>query len=280
MRRSTFLAGTGAFAVAGSPRSASAAPGTALDRRSAVPVVRARAAGRELVLAIDTGDAVSSLSPAAAGALGLRVPSAASSSSALATLSGITVAGVKLRDHRVAVTDVASWTPLVGFAVDGSLGYEALRDRVVTLDYPNRRLVFPNELPDGEKTTITWLKYHDRSPELVTFEGLSIDAFAVTTQLDTAMAKNAIVFTSKVPDLAIIPDAKAPLYFYEEATLQPGRVGSIRLGTTLLAANVLIYTPGAGAHVPTTTISAVAGDQLFANRAVTLDFPNSALIVT
>jgi hypothetical protein len=280
MRRGAFLAGSCALAAAAAG-SASAAGFAGFDGRSAVPVVRVRAGSRELRMAVDTGDALSTLSRQAADALGLTAAPVPNGTLARGTLSGATLAGATLRDHGVLVmTDVSNWTSLVGFPVDGSLGYEAFKDTAVTLDFKNRRLSFPAHVPEGERTAITWLKYHDRSPQLITFDGLAVDGTPVTAQFDTAMSKNAILFTTKLPDIAILPDNKAPLYEYEEATLKPGRIGSLRLNTTLLAASPLIYAAGADAHVPTTALAAVVGDQLFAQRAVTLDFPGSALIVS
>jgi hypothetical protein len=283
VRRADFLvsAGVAAFAacvpVCGSARSAA----VGLEGRSAVPVVRARAGARELVLLIDTGHPESMLSVQAADALGLARTPAPNAAFARATLSGVTVAQTVLRDHPVLVGDVSSSTAAVGSPVDGSLGYQAFRDRVVTIDFRNRRLAFPDTLPDGEATAITWLKFDDASPELVTFDGLMIDGFPATAQLDTSVSKYVIIFTTKLPDVAIDNAPKDPLYTYRGVTLPPGKVGSVRLGvTTLRAPGVVVYGAGAEAHVPTSAIAAVAGSGLFARRAVTLDFPNSALIVS
>ncbi|HEY0614126.1 MAG TPA: hypothetical protein VGC96_05780 [Candidatus Elarobacter sp.] len=279
MRRTAFFTVCGALA-AGASRASAATPVAAFDGRTTVPVVRARVGTRDLTLVIDTGDALSTLSESAADAIGLVKTTPASNKPVTGMLTGVTLAGSVLRSHTAIVTPAASWSQLIGFAVDGSLGYDAFKDRVVTLDFKNRRLFFPDVMPEGERASITWMKYHDRSPQLVTFEGLSVDATPLVTQLDTAMAKTAILFTTKLPDVTILPEAKAPLYTYEEAALAPGRVGSLRLGRTLLAASPLVYAAGANAHVPTTAINAVAGDQLFAQRAVTIDFPGSTLIVS
>jgi hypothetical protein len=281
MRRSTFCATAGAAAAAAMPWPVRAARvADRLEARAVVPVVRVHLKGRELVMAIDTGDAVSTLSPQATAALGLTATPIPGTSVARLTLGGVEFAGTVLREHTAIVADVAHVREDAGFPVDGTLGYEAFKDRAITLDYAGGRVTFPEQLPDGESTPITWLKYHDRSPQLVTFDGLVVDGFPVTAQLDTMMSKNAILFTGKLTDLAIDPDLRAPPYTYEEAALRPGRVGSLRLGSTLLAAQPLVYAADATAHVPTTAIAAVVGDALFAKRAVTLDFPGSTLVVT
>jgi len=245
MRRSTFCAAAAGFSAATVPWPVRAArPGSGLEGRAAVPVVRARIGTHELFLAIDTGDGNSMLSSRAVDLLGLARTPIPGSASPGATLRGVELAGAVLRDHAaVVISDatVAELRGLANFAIDGSLGYEAFKDRVVTIDYAAGRVLFPDVLPDGEITPITWLHYHDGSPLLVTFDGLSVDGFPVTAQLDTMMSKNAILFTTKLPDLAVDPEMRAPAYTYEDATLRPGHVGSLRLGVTTLAAQPLIY---------------------------------------
>jgi hypothetical protein len=283
MRRSMFLAGSVALGAAAAPWPVNAAKSdpNALEGRALVPVVRARVGSHDLMLAIDTGDPQSTLSPQAAAALGISgTPVAGAPSLRRATLSGLQISSKTFRDHPLLVTDVTDLRALAGYPIDGSVGYEAFKDYAVTIDYAEGRVTFPTGMPDGETTPITWLKYHDRSPQLVTFDGLNIDGFPVTAQFDTFMSKNAIVFTTKLPDLAVDPDQRAPRYTYEEAALSPGRVGSLKLGTTLLAAHPLVYAADAKAHVPTTAIAAVVGDALFAKRAVTLNFVDSTLIVS
>jgi len=197
MRRSVFLAS--AAAAAALPVRANAAPSgfAPFDNRTPIPVVRVRAGERELRFAIDTGNDVSTISKAAADTLSLPRATPASASPPQTTLNGLTVAGATLRPHTALVSDAGRWAGLTGFPVDGSLGYEAFSDRAITLDYVKRRLTFPETAPDGERTAITWLKYHDGSPRLVTFDELMIDGFPATAQFDTAMSKNAIVFRTK-----------------------------------------------------------------------------------
>lgn len=282
MRRADFVVSAGAAAfAAGAPARVSARSATAsLEGRTAVPVVRARSGARELVLLIDTGHPESMLSVQAADALGLSRTPAPNATLGRATLSRVTVAQTLLRDHPALVGDVAALTAAVGLPVDGSLGYQAFRDRVVTIDYRNRRLAFADTVPDGETAAITWLRFDERSPELVTFDGLTIDGFPATAQFDTSVSKYVIIFTTKLPDVAIDNAPKDPLYTFRGVTLPPGKVGSVRLGTTTLRApGVVVYGSGAEAPVPSSAISAVAGSGLFTRFAVTLDFPNSRLIV-
>jgi hypothetical protein len=277
MRRSTFCAAAGALAAAtvGRPAHAAGAAAAELDART-IPVVQARLGGRVVHLVIDTRNAASTISLDLAGRLG---PQRGLAAGAQTTLTGVSVAGVVLRDHPALVADVGELAREAGSPVDGALGYEAFSDRAITLDYRAGRLTFPDALPDGETTPITWLHDGDASPRLVTFDGLVLDGFPVVAQLDTLVDTNAIVFAAKIPDLAIDNERRAPFYTYEQTPLAPGRIGSIRLGSTLLVAQPVVYIADARTRAPATSVVVVAGDGLLAKRAVTLDFAGSTLTV-
>jgi hypothetical protein len=268
VRRGAFVL-TVAAALALRPRPVRGAVARLYFERAPVPVVKCRAGGRDLLLAIDTGSASSTISPQGAAAFGVSG----------AMLAGVTLGGTALRAHAVLVGDLGRWNTAAGFALDGALGYEAFRDRAVTFDWRAGVLSFPDLVPDGETAAVTWLRYDERSPQLITFDGLKVDGFPVAAQLDTMMSKTAVIFETKLPDLAIDNAPKAPLYDYAGAPLRGGRVGSLRLGTTTLAAGVTVYAADARAHVPAGDIAMIVGDALFARRALTLDVPNARLIV-
>lgn len=276
MRRSTFCAAAGALGAAtlGRPAYAARAAGADLDTRT-IPIVQARLGERALRLAIDTRNAASTISLDLAGRLG---PQRGLAAGAQTTLTGVSIGGVVLRDHRALVVG-AELARVAGSAIDGTLGYEAFSDRAITLDYRGGRLAFPDTLPDGETVPITWLHDGDAPSRLVTFEGLVLDGFPVVAQLDTLVAVNAIVYAAKIPDLAIDNERRAPLYTYEQTPLVPGRIGSIRLGSTLLAAQPVVYIAEAAMRAPAAGVTVVIGDALLAKRAVTLDFPGSTLTV-
>ncbi len=277
MRRSTFCAATCSFAAAAIARPARPAPAIAdLNGRTGIPVVRARRGSRVLRLAIDTGTPFSTISPAVAAEI---APQGGLVAGAQVTLTGISVGGAVLHDHRAVTGDVGELSRAAGVTLDGALGYGAFRDRAVTIDYGGGRLTFPDALPDGESAPITWLHDGD-APPLITFDGLTVDGFPAVAQFDTMTTKNAIVFARKLPDLAIDNEQRAPLYTYAQAQLGPGRVGSLRLGATLLGAHPIVYVADARVHSPASAIAIVVGDSLFVKRAVTLDFPGSLLVVT
>ena len=271
LRRSAFIAAAGAAALV-RPRPARAAAGTGMVAKSPGPAVHARAGGRDVMLLIDTASASSTLAPATAAALGLTGTS----------LAGVSLAGVTLRAHPMSIGDVGRWNALTGLTLDGVLGYEAFRDRVLTLDFHNRRVVFPDILPDGESAQITWLRYDANSPPLVTISDVTVDGFPAGALIDTALGKNAVIFESKLPDLALDNenDKRLGPFAYAGEPLRPGRVGSVRLGTTTLMGSVRCYGADARAHVPASEIAIILGSGIFQNWALTLDFPGSRAIVT
>jgi len=269
LRRSAFIVAAGAALV--HPSAARAAPGAGMVGKSPGPAVRARAGGRDVLLLIDTASASSTLTPGTAAALGLTGTA----------LTGVSIAGEMLRAHPMSIGDVDRWNALTGLTLDGVLGYEAFRDRVLTLDYRNRRVFFPDSYPDGERAQITWLRYDANSAPLVTISDVSVDGFPAGALIDTALGKNAVIFESKLPDLAMDNDRDNRLGPFEYAgePLRPGRVGSVRLGTTTLMGSVRCYGADAHAHVPASEIAIILGSGIFQNWALTLDFPASRAIV-
>jgi hypothetical protein len=269
LRRSAFIAAAGAALV--HPSAARAGPGARMVAKSPGPAVHARIGARTVMLLIDTASASSTLTPGSAAALGLTGTS----------LAGVSFAGETLRAHPMSIGDVGRWNALTGLTLDGVLGYEAFRDRVLTLDYHNRRVFFPDIYPDGEQAQITWLRYDANSAPLVTISDVSVDGFPAGALIDTALGKNAVIFESKLPDLAMDneKDRRLGPFEYAGEPLRPARVGSVRLGTTTLMASVRCYGADAQAHVPASEVAIILGSGIFQSWALTLDFPGSRAIV-
>jgi len=249
-------------------------------------------------MVFDTGNTALALDIERARALGIDLPASAKETRGTPPnaftlyrlrLPWVQVGGMRLNDvAAIALELSAQVRRSYGFDVDGSLGYGALKEYVVQLDYAHRTMQVTNAEPSaspsggGIRVPITWLKYQPQSPLLVTFDGLSVDGINLVAQLDTFLAANAIVFSAKTPRfsaLATATDAK-PIT-YEEATLRPARCSAIAFGSVRLGGTEpVIYVADEHAHVPTTDITAVVGNGLLAGRVLTLDFPKSTLTVS
>ena len=295
MKRASFVAGSLAAASVSTSRLSRADAGDAFPFDFAQGViVLAVDVGlpKPARMIFDTGNTPLVLDTDRARGLGLAVPSGAKRTSGQGssafdfyrvTLPTVGLGATRLRDQPALLVPFSDQVKHdYGIEVDGSFGYGALRDRVVRIDFPARELrisTAPGAAAAGSVSSpITWLQYQPQSPRLITFDGLTVDGEAVTAQLDTFLAREAIVFTAKTPRFAHLPDAPAKPIEYEGATLRPARVGAVSfLSETLGRAPITVYVAGKGAHVPTTAISAILGNALLADRVVELDFPNSTI---
>ena len=171
-----------------------------------------------------------------------------------------------------------------GVHCDGTLGYGFFKDRIVQIDYPKRRFRVvahaPTMTTPGNSTTISWRKYWSKSPDLVTIETLAVAGHSVCAQIDTFLAHNAILFSTKLPWLKAEPAPEAAAIKYEDAKLGAVRVrGGLSFGDVHTDDTTPVYLAGAQAHVPETEIAAVLGNEFFQRSVLTFDFPASRISV-
>ena len=175
-----------------------------------------------------------------------------------------------------------------GIRCEGTLGYEFFKDRVVQIDYPERKLRLYAAAPKGDMRGATegadvplqWRQYHDGSPQLITTDQLHLGDHAIPAQIDTCFAHTLILFTTKLPWLDSSPTREVEPAHYEEATLQPVNVlMPISLGNLSFRANPIAYLARADAHVPDTDIAAVIGNRFFEAGVLTIDFRTARLSV-
>ena len=173
-----------------------------------------------------------------------------------------------------------------GIRCEGTLGYEFFKDRVVQIDYPERKLRLYAAAPKGDirgategaDLPIQWRQYHSQSPQLITTDQLRIGEHAIPAQIDTCFAHSLILFTTKLPWLETRPTSEVEAVHYEEATLQPATVlAPVALGNLHFKTNPLAYLARADAHVPETDIAAVIGNRFFEAGVLTLDFRTGRL---
>ncbi len=173
-----------------------------------------------------------------------------------------------------------------GIRCEGTLGYEFFKDRVVQIDYPERKLRLFTAAPKGDAKgaaegadlPIQWQQYHAQSPSLITTDQLRIGDHTIRAQIDTCFAHSLILFTTKLPWLDTRPTGEIDAVHYEDATLQPANVlAPIALGNLSFKTNPVAYLARADAHVPDTDIAAVIGNRFFQYGVLTLDFRTDRL---
>jgi predicted aspartyl protease len=249
---------------------------------------------RQARLVLDTGNPLTVLDLDAARELGLPLQESdkktQGSGAKIFTYFQITPSKFRLGETdlpgKVVVTSVRKDFQLAGVNCDGALGYGALKDRVVQIDYPARRIRFLDAgatklaAERGQTFSITWKKYWSGSPNLVTVDDVQIAGHRLCAQVDTFYQATAILFSTKLPWLKTEPATDAKPVRYEDAELSPARVpDGLALGNLRLDGNAPVYIAGADAHVPETDLSVVLGTGFFRQRVLTLDYPASRLII-
>lgn len=246
-------------------------------------------------LVLDTGNPTTALDTEAAQEIGLPLSDADKQtvgSGANATVyyrikpPKFLLGATEFSAGHLAVAPVRKSLQAIGLNCDGLLGYGALKDRVVQIDYPSRRLRFLNAadakaaLARGQSFAISWKKYWSKSPDLVTVDDVQVDGHRLCAQVDTALRFSAVLFSTKLTWLRSEPATGVATVRYEEADLPPARItGGLALGDRRLGSDVTVYIAGADAHVPETDLSVILGTAFFQNTVLTLDFPGSRLMV-
>lgn len=280
MKRTHFIGGLVALGSCGAARASAASAEIPFTFAGGSIVVPVRVGAATLRMVFDTGNSFFAVDSAAIAEAGIAVAKpAAGASYTRFSLAASSFGGVPFGAAPALSAEMrGDLKKSLGVEADGSLGYRYFANRIVQIDYPNRVLRLLDAAPqDGTRTPITWLQYTERSPKLVTFDGLEIGGVALPAQFDTYFTRTAIVFSSKTPGLTLGPSDVKPIR-YEEADLPARSVNPIRFKGMTLKQNV-VFEAGPNAHVPTTALAAVAGNELFADRVVTLDYQTSTLIV-
>lgn len=173
-----------------------------------------------------------------------------------------------------------------GVHADGTLGYGFFKDRIVQIDYPARRFRLldrtASPMADNrDAAKITWHKYSSKSPDLVTVDNVDVAGRTVAAQVDTFLAQNVILFSTKLPWLKTEPAAGVTPIKYEEARIPAVRIiggGGVALGACRTGGGATVFLAGADAHTPETELAVILGNGFFAGKVLTLDFAGSRLV--
>jgi predicted aspartyl protease len=99
--------------------------------------------------ALDTGASGSILTSSLAkklaikelkGATALALGAGGPISIQIGIVDSLCIGHFKLRNVKVAITDISTLEEKLGTKLDGIVGYDILKDSIITIDYPSRRL--------------------------------------------------------------------------------------------------------------------------------------------
>jgi hypothetical protein len=237
-------------------------------------------------LMLDTGNAHSTLIADAARELQWTLTPA--------ERGGQSVGGIFLGgEHRVALGGVAALEPFYVFEramlgifqppVDGSLSYDFFKDRVLQIDYPHHRIRFTNPVTTAvaaEKSagSLRLITFGERGPPVVVGSPFTVNGKSVSAQIDTVFTGTLLIYDGALDKLGLSKEGAPQLFKYTDGGVEllAGRSDSLGFGRQGLVGGAhTLYYVGEGknpVHQPDGMFDATAGNALFANCVVTLDF--------
>ena len=248
---------------------------------SDLPCVEAMVDGKKLHLAIDTGNPRSVVNVDLVRDEGLDTtpyfgrdgkPVASLSQSALPEMK---VGSIEFKNLPVVVAHLQHLVAENQMPeVDGTLGYEAFKGKVLRLDLHKNTI----EVSSGggcSGGTIALKTFGKTGPPIVTTTGFSVNGKPVVAQVDTLFAGSMVVYPDAVEKLGLTVGAKTKER--EHFPFTDGGVDMLKstapqafAGKPLGDQPVYFATPGV--HIPDGLFEATVGMKLLANRVVTFDF--------
>lgn len=254
-----------------------------------LPCIDAVANGHPLRLAIDTGNPNPVLNLKSAQDLSLKLepvlgpdgkPYKGYFETHLATL---TFGDTALTNVEYLVADLTSAIAAKTFPdIDGTIGYGALKDRIVQLDYPggvlglSQPLATPAPCP-GSCGEIALITFGHHGPPIVTATGFTVNGKPITVQIDTMYSGSLLIFPTSVDKLGLATESQSKTSKHFAFTdggvdmlqSQAKQVGFI---TKTLAAPSPLYFAGPKVHLPDGLFDGTVGAELLSPHKVTFDF--------
>jgi hypothetical protein len=254
-----------------------------------LPCVDVVVGGKQLRLAIDSGDPNSVLDLKAAQGLGLRLqPVEGDDGKPIpdyqqAVATHLAIGGTMFKKIEFLVIDFTKSISAGTFPhVDGTLGYSDFKDRVVQLDYPanifslSEPLTASIECPDtcGDISLIT---FGHHGPPIVTTTGFTINGKSITVQVDTMFSKTLLIYPTSVDKLGLVSEARSKTSQYVPFTddgvdMFQSTAKEVGFGSKTLATQTPLYFAGPKVHLPDGLFDGTVGAALLVTHKVSFDF--------
>jgi hypothetical protein len=254
-------------------------------------IVKAKANDKdELAFVIDTGATQSVLDKSVAKTLGkcedsnlTMTTGSGSVSLSYMTVPSLSLGGLKLKDIHFAVADLAAFSQILGHRPAGLLGANILRRFLITIDYPQKRLILahPSKVDIQEGAIVIPTK-----PALgmsgVLVDG-ELDGAKLPFLVDTGAAFNNISSKLAKP---ILSGSLLPVGSLEGLDGRKVKIGSVRfkgLKIGQLTVKQPIFSVAPSDANPSGIISggalAILGNPLWSKYCLTVDYKNQRLIL-
>lgn len=261
-----------------------------------MPCVEARmGSGPTLKMGIDTGNVDSVLDAAFAEAAGLKstspLPAGAPAGMFRTTVPSIVVGNVKLTNVAtlaLGLSDMIAQNQMPH--VDGTLAYTAFKDRVLQIDFVDRKVRISEVLTapvvcSGACDKISLIKFGNEGPPIVVAEGFEVNGKKVSAQIDTMYSGTLLVYTTSIEKLKLVEAAKTTKsrdFPFTDGGVKmkeaPAEMEGFR-GLTLSGPAPLVYFPTPDVHEPDGLFDATVGLELFYKAALTLNFHDMTVSV-
>jgi Aspartyl protease len=254
-----------------------------------LPCVDAVANGKHLRLGIDTGDPNSILDLKAAQSLGLTLaPVNGTDGKPIAgysetKLTNLVVGDVTFKDIEYVVADLSRSIAANTFPnIDGTIGYEAFKDRILQLNTPvsvlgiSQPLVAPTACPStcGDVALIT---FGHHGPPIVTTTGFTVNGKPITVQIDTMYAGTLLIYPTSVDKLGLATESQSKTSKFFAFTdggvdMFVSKASQLGFGSRTLAISTPLYFAGPKVHLPDGLFDGTVGAGLLSPHKITFDF--------
>jgi len=257
---------------------------------SGLPCFELTLQGHTLHLALDTGDPQSILDTAVATQLNLSTHPAKGQDGnpipglSISQIDNFTLGDTVFPKQLFVVMDVSAMVKSGQVPnVDGTLGYTAFKDRILTTDFAHN--TFTVSAPVTTTTactagTIQLITFGKQGPPIVTTTGFSLNGKPVVAQIDTLWPGTMLIYPPSVAKLNLDKESLAPAV--ERFPFTDGGVNMTHSDVSLqaFAGHTLndkasVYFATEGVHVPDALFDATVGMGLLKGRTATFDFHNN-----
>jgi len=169
--------------------------------------------------------------------------------------------------------------------VDGSLGYSAFKDSVLTLDYVRHRMMVSPAPAAGQackESKVSLIHFGEKGPPIVVATGFEVNGKPVTAQVDTLYSGTLLVYPTSVAKLGLEAESKstdAVTFPYTDGSVEMMRAKAktVGFGGRMLEKDGALYFAGPKVHLPGDVFDATVGDALFRGHVLTVDFRSMCL---
>ena len=257
---------------------------------SGMPCVEAIVAnGRHLKLLIDTGNANSVLDRTIADADGISLQPVNGPDGkpypgyATGTVTNVRIGSVALGDIRMLVVKLKpSIDDGTMPAADGTLAYTAFKDRVLTVDYKNRRVHISAVLKTDTSCpqscgAITLPTFGKKGPPIVVTTGFELNGQPVTMQIDTLYQGTMLIYPTSVEKLGLASQqssSKTRNFPFTDGGVPmiEGTAAKESFHNKLLRSDAPLYFATPKVHLPDGIFDGTVGNELFIGHVLTFDF--------